>query len=169
MAAPWTVSNQFIADWCDGVPILGLLPDTADAVEDVLARVTDASQLVTVKGVDLGDKQGKLRLGQDEGKALQIKDILSWSDKSIQFHLGEQCSTLVFKDAGFPQEPKSRVIYAFVGRAAAQDDLASARKSVGRFAVVDQGPEVVQVKITQAAVPKIEYLRLNTDAGREPV
>lgn len=162
----WEVSNQSIANWCDGVPVLDTLPGGFDNNEDIIARLSSANQTITLQGTDLGTQKGRLLLGQDIDTVVEVSDIIRWTEQSIEFRLGEQYSTLVFKDAGLSEEPEARVIYAFIERAAVADDLRTARKSVGRFAIIDQGPQVVAFRMTQSGQTMLEYERLMEPQGR---
>lgn len=156
----WGVSNQSIANWCDGVPVLDTLSGKFDSDEDIVARVSSESQIIKLTGESLGQKKGRLLLGQNLGVAVEVSDIVRWDEQNIEFRLGEQLSTLVFKNAGFSEEPEARVIYAFIERAAIDDDIELVRKSVGRFAVVDQGPQVVNFKVVQSSDTVLDYSRL---------
>lgn len=161
----WEVSNQSIANWCDGVPVLSALPSQFDLNEDVVARVSNADQQVILRGENLGWQKGKLLLGQDLASATEVSDVVNWSDTEISFRLNEQYSTLLFKDAGFADEPEARVIYAFIERAKAEEEVSLAQKSVGRFAIVDQGPQIVAFKMTQSGQTKLDYERLPESQG----
>lgn len=161
----WEVSNQSIANWCDGVPVLNSLADNFDRNQDVVARFGSEDQKITIRGENFGSTKGRLLLGQKLDSAIEVNDIVFWDENIIEFRIEEQYSTLDFEDADFEEDPYARVIYAFIERAAVADDIETARKSVGRFAVIDQGPKVVGFKLSQSGEVKLDYER--SMMGRE--
>jgi hypothetical protein len=162
----WSVSNQSIANWCDNIPVLEPLPDRDDMDKDIVARVSGRKQLITLKGQNLGDTKGRLLLGATYDNAREIADVTSWNERGIQFRFGEQFTKITFVEAGTKDFPQARLTYAFVERAAGQGGVTGSEKSVGRFAILDNGPQVINVKIVQAGDTQLEYDRGMEDGVR---
>lgn len=164
------ITNQSVSNWCDKIPVLHLLPELMDQENDIVGRVSGANHLVTLNGDGLGNEQGRLLLGADRKNAVSVSDIVSWTDDRIQFRLGDLYDSLPFEDAGLKMEPEARVIYAFIDRVPGNDEIPDSQKSLGRFGLLDQGPQVVGLKIQQSAETLLNYERaLNQDGVRDAV
>jgi len=78
-------STQSIANWCGKIPVLDLLPQPENRDEDLVALVREQKDNILLEGQNLGDKPGRLILG--DAIIIKKSDILEWDRMHILFRL----------------------------------------------------------------------------------
>ena len=154
LADNWGLSNQSIASWCDTVPVIDYLTTDEDIQRDIVARITDAEETITLTGLHFGDQQGKLSIGLTGTDAIEVTEVESWSDTRITFSLSDVFSEIQFDENG--------MIFVFVDRVAVGTSTVGLQ-SVGRFALLDaiERPEVVRVRISRGDTVFLDAQDLN--------
>lgn len=152
------LSNQSIANWCASVPVI--TPETpAQAAEaDRVARVESEDDEVVLSGHNFGEEQGHLYLGQHKQNAIEVADILDWSDTRIRFKLGEQFADAPFTESAGDAATNPQA-FLFVDALNEQEEGSSLRSSVGRFLIEKSpaSPRLTGLELTQSGEVKLAY------------
>ncbi|MCP5038755.1 MAG: VWA domain-containing protein [Rhodobacteraceae bacterium] len=146
----WELSNQSIAAWCDMVPVINLLEASEDRQRDIVARITDIEDSITLTGLHFGSVQGRLFMGKASSNLTEITGIEDWSDTELVFSIEDNFSEIEFS--------RDKLTFIFVDRAAGGSQQ-HGLQSVGRFALLDEipRPEIRNVKISRGDTVFLEH------------
>ena len=151
-ADPLGYSNATLGAWCDLRPVLGPMADEALANADVVGKIEDARGQVTLKGRNLGKREGELRIGRNWGDSVAVEDIRGWSDDEIVFVMGEQLDRTPFDD-----DEAFVFVRRHVPRGGDRDFVLSTASSVGRFVVRKELPRPLITGVKVRADGRLVY------------
>ncbi len=141
----WGLSTRSIAAWCDQVPVIRpLTDDPEDLNRDIVARIRERDDEITLGGLNFGNGRGKVFIGISRLTAREVTDIRSWDDHRIVFSIAD-----IFDTVDFDEENRS---FLFVARAAPSDTRGlPGLNSVGRFVLLNDvdRPKVREITVTQ--------------------
>ncbi len=152
-ADEWQLSTKSIAAWCDAVPVIDALDEEEDRNRDIVARVEDPKEEVTLNGLNFGRQKGVILIGssRESSIALEENNIRSWRDNRITLRLEDQ-----FDEISFDGE---RQTFLFIDRVIENGDIDPGAASVGRFVLLDDipRPQVKSVRVSRRNKMYLEY------------
>lgn len=137
-------STALVGAWCDMRPVLDTVADEALRNRDVVAEITDENELIVLKGYNLGDDDGEIRIGESWTRSVVVSDIRGWRNGEIRLRLGRQLDELTFN--------RDDEAYVFLRRAPSRrGGIPEAATSVGRFVIRKSMPSPAITGITVRA------------------